>query len=53
MAETQEVYQRFLKSSRPVKELLLDQTVMTGLGNIYADEVSSFPLYIRSILLTR
>ncbi|MGE4341804.1 MAG: DNA-formamidopyrimidine glycosylase [Bacilli bacterium] len=38
-AETQEVYQRFLKSSRPVKELLLDQTVMTGLGNIYADEV--------------
>lgn len=29
----------FTRSSRPVKELLLDQTIMTGLGNIYADEV--------------
>jgi len=29
----------FTKSSRPIKELLLDQTIMTGLGNIYADEV--------------
>ena len=27
------------RSSRPIKELLLDQTIMTGLGNIYADEV--------------
>jgi formamidopyrimidine-DNA glycosylase len=29
----------FNKSSRPIKELLLDQTIMTGLGNIYVDEV--------------
>jgi len=33
------LYANIHHSSRPIKELLLDQTVMTGLGNIYADEV--------------
>jgi len=27
------------RSNRPIKELLLDQTILAGLGNIYADEV--------------
>ena len=30
---------RCKKSSLPIKSTLLDQTLMTGLGNIYADEV--------------
>ena len=36
---------RTKKSSLPIKSTLLDQTLMTGLGNIYADEV----LYASSI----
>jgi len=39
VAEANAVYERLRKSSRPIKETLLDQTIMTGLGNIYADEV--------------
>lgn len=31
--------ERCKKSSLPIKSTLLDQTLMTGLGNIYADEV--------------
>ena len=27
------------KSTKPIKEALLDQTIISGLGNIYADEV--------------
>ncbi|MDD3307885.1 MAG: DNA-formamidopyrimidine glycosylase, partial [Acetobacterium sp.] len=27
------------KSSLPIKTLLLDQTIMTGIGNIYANEI--------------
>lgn len=34
----EELYVRFQKSSKPIKEMLLDQTIMAGLGNIYADE---------------
>ena len=30
---------RTKKSTLPIKSTLLDQTLMTGLGNIYADEV--------------
>ena len=30
---------KFKKSNKPIKEVLLDQTVMSGLGNIYVDEV--------------
>ena len=33
------LYERYKKSNKPVKELLLDQSIMCGLGNIYADEV--------------
>lgn len=32
------IYAKFNKANRPVKSLLLDQTVITGLGNIYVDE---------------
>lgn len=32
------LYQRLKSSSRPIKTSLLDQTIVAGLGNIYADE---------------
>ncbi|QWC00420.1 DNA-formamidopyrimidine glycosylase [Mycoplasmatota bacterium] len=32
------IYPKIKKSSRPIKSLLLDQSIMTGLGNIYVDE---------------
>ncbi|HPD99895.1 MAG TPA: DNA-formamidopyrimidine glycosylase [Bacillota bacterium] len=33
-----EVYPKFKNAKRPIKSVLLDQTVITGLGNIYVDE---------------
>jgi DNA-formamidopyrimidine glycosylase/dephospho-CoA kinase len=33
-----EIYQKAQKTSLPIKTFLLDQSVMTGLGNIYVDE---------------
>ena len=33
------LYQQYHKSSKMMKELLLDQSIMSGLGNIYANEV--------------
>ena len=33
------LYDRLKKSSRPIKQLLLDQSILSGLGNIYVDEV--------------
>lgn len=33
------LFAKYQRSGKPVKEMLLDQTIMTGLGNIYADEV--------------
>lgn len=33
------LYQKFQKKTLPVKTLLLDQTIISGLGNIYANEV--------------
>lgn len=33
------LYDNFKKSKLPMKSLLLDQTIISGLGNIYADEV--------------
>ena len=37
-ANAKEIYQKVNKSNLPIKSTLLDQTIMTGLGNIYADE---------------
>jgi formamidopyrimidine-DNA glycosylase len=34
----QELFERLRKSSRCIKTLLLDQTVIAGVGNIYSDE---------------
>lgn len=34
----QEVYLKIHKANRPIKSILLDQSVITGLGNIYVDE---------------
>ena len=33
------LYEKFHKSNLPMKTLLLDQTIISGLGNIYANEV--------------
>ena len=33
------LYERYRRIEKPIKLTLLDQTVMSGLGNIYADEV--------------
>lgn len=33
------LFDKFKKSKLPMKTLLLDQTIISGLGNIYADEV--------------
>lgn len=33
------LYEKLTKSKLPMKTLLLDQTIISGLGNIYADEV--------------
>lgn len=33
------LYQKFQKKELPIKTLLLDQTIISGLGNIYANEV--------------
>jgi formamidopyrimidine-DNA glycosylase len=38
-ADSQQIYQRIHKSKLPIKSLLLDQTIMTGIGNIYANEI--------------
>lgn len=32
-------YFRLKKTTRPIKSVLLDQTVISGIGNIYADEI--------------
>ncbi|MDD2398232.1 MAG: DNA-formamidopyrimidine glycosylase [Bacilli bacterium] len=37
-ANLDDVYRLFKKTSKPIKEVLLDQTILTGLGNIYVDE---------------
>lgn len=39
VATFQEVYTRIHKSALPIKTLLLDQTIMAGIGNIYANEI--------------
>jgi formamidopyrimidine-DNA glycosylase len=36
---TEELYQAFHQSSLPVKTLLLNQNIMSGIGNIYANEI--------------
>ena len=33
------IYEKIKKSNHSIKELLLDQTIINGLGNIYVDEV--------------
>ena len=30
---------KFQKNKKPIKSVLLDQSIISGLGNIYADEV--------------
>nr|WP_320027138.1 DNA-formamidopyrimidine glycosylase [uncultured Acetobacterium sp.] len=38
-ADPKAVYAKIHKSSLPIKTLLLDQRIMTGIGNIYANEI--------------
>ncbi len=39
LAKAEDIYQKIHKSSVPVKTLLLDQTILAGIGNIYANEI--------------
>lgn len=39
MADPKEIYTRIHKSSLPIKTLLLDQSILAGIGNIYANEI--------------
>ena len=43
------IYNKIHKSNKPIKELLLDQSIINGLGNIYVDEV----LFASGIMPTR
>ncbi|MDY0024011.1 MAG: DNA-formamidopyrimidine glycosylase [Candidatus Izemoplasmatales bacterium] len=36
--DAEKIYQIFHNSKRPIKSVLLDQSILTGLGNIYVDE---------------
>ncbi len=45
----EEIYQRIIKKKLPIKAVLLEQSIITGLGNIYVDEV----LFAASILPDR
>ena len=38
-ADPKAIYAKIHKSSLPIKTLLLDQTIITGIGNIYANEI--------------
>ena len=38
-ADLKEIYRRIHNSKLPIKTLLLDQSIMTGIGNIYANEI--------------
>jgi len=38
-AEAEEVYRKLQRSSLPIKTILLDQSVLAGIGNIYANEI--------------
>ncbi|WKY44952.1 DNA-formamidopyrimidine glycosylase [Eubacteriaceae bacterium ES2] len=38
-ADVQQIYQRLHKSRLAIKSLLLDQTIIAGIGNIYANEI--------------
>lgn len=37
--DCKELYQIFKKSKRPIKDVLLDQHIILGIGNIYANEI--------------
>ena len=39
VVDTEDIYEQINKSKKPIKTLLLDQTIINGLGNIYVDEV--------------
>lgn len=37
--EFDSVYQKLKKANKPIKSALLDQTIVSGIGNIYVDEI--------------
>lgn len=47
--EIKTIYDKIIRKSLPIKSVLLDQSIIAGLGNIYVDEV----LYASKILPTR
>ncbi len=41
-ADVDTVYERLQRSNKPIKTVLLDQSIMAGIGNIYANEICYF-----------
>jgi formamidopyrimidine-DNA glycosylase len=39
LTDTTDVLNKINKSNKPIKEILLDQSIISGIGNIYADEI--------------
>lgn len=39
VADPETLYQRLRRTSLPIKSLLLDQSILNGIGNIYANEI--------------
>lgn len=39
MANVEEVYQKLHRTSMPIKHVILDQSIIAGIGNIYANEI--------------
>ena len=37
--DSKEIYNKIIKRNLPIKAVLLEQSIITGLGNIYVDEV--------------
>lgn len=37
--DTKVLYEKFKNSSRPIKDILLEQSIILGIGNIYANEI--------------
>nr|QOX89259.1 hypothetical protein H7685_01835 ['Parthenium hysterophorus' phyllody phytoplasma] len=38
-------YHKLQKTTRVIKQVLLDQSIISGIGNIYASEIFVFSLY--------
>ena len=45
-----ELYQKLKKKNKAIKTVLLDQSIMTGIGNIYANEIC-YQMHLNTLLM--